>query len=107
MATQKIGTTTYDGASGTSYEFSVYKKGFRFNDFIPGVFYLVRQDDDAETGVFIGESDNVDPAMVHNENAACFEENNYNTICFHRVANPSKRKAAFEDLSRALTTTCN
>ncbi len=108
----KLGTSTLSGASGESYTFNVYNKDMRFNDFIPGVYYISRQTMNADNAVeekpiYIGESDNVDRSLHGHEKRACFEENEYNRISFYRTANAETRKAVVEDLVKALKPVCN
>lgn len=95
----KLGTCTMAGGSGTDYEFGVYSANMVFNDFIPGV-YVVCKDDDV---LCVGESDHVDFALSRHEKKPEFEKQGANRICFHRVANPEKRKAAMDDLLKTLS----
>lgn len=108
----KLGTTMLTGASGETYIFNVYNKNMRFNDFIPGVYYVSCQklnSDHAveEMAIYLGESDNVDHALQSHEKRACFEEHNFNRVSFYRAANPETRKAVADDLLKALDPACN
>lgn len=89
-----IGTCTMAGGSGDNYEFNVYASGVVFNDFIPGIFVVCKDDE----VLLVGESDHVDHALSRHEKKPELEERGANRICFHRVANPAKRKAAMEDI---------
>lgn len=108
----KLGTAQFTGKSGETYTFNIYSKDMRFNDFIPGVYLISRQITDADNAVedqpiFVGESDHVDRALQSHDKQACFEENEYNRISFHRAANPEKRKTIADDLLKSLTPVCN
>lgn len=108
----KLGTTMLTGASGETYTFNVYNKDMRFNDFIPGVYYVSRQtlnSDHAveEVPIYLGESDNVDRDLHSHDKRPCFEEKNFNRISFYRAANPDTRKAVADDLLKALNPACN
>lgn len=100
------------GKSGETYTFNVYNKDMRFNDFIPGVYFISHQrlnDDHAveEKAIYIGESDNVDRALQSHDKQACFEEHDYNRISFYRAADQQKREAVANDLIKALKPGCN
>lgn len=108
----KIESTTLDGASGQSYPVNVYDGDMRFNDFIPGVYYVSRHFVSAdgtieEEAIYVGESDNVDLALQSHDKRTCFEEHNYNRISLYRMGNEEKRKAAQDDLIKALSPVCN
>ncbi|MDZ7684671.1 MAG: hypothetical protein U5O39_06395 [Gammaproteobacteria bacterium] len=99
----KLGTRTMTGGSGNAYEFNVYPGNMVFNDFIPGVFAVCKDED----VLFMGESDNVDRAIQNNDKKQELEQKGFNRVCFHRVANPDKRKAAIDDLLKAISPPCN
>lgn len=99
----KLGTRTITGGSGNTYEFNVYPGNMVFNDFIPGVFAVCKDDD----VLYMGESDNVDRALKDHDKKDELEKQGYNRICFHRVANPEKRRAAIDDLLAAVSPSIN
>lgn len=103
----RLGTRTLAGSSGTGYEFNIYAANQQFNDFIPGVFVLCKDDGGDPVIVYVGESDNVDRSLTDHEQQAEFDKHGANRICFHRAANPEKRKAAFDDLKDALSPLCS
>jgi bifunctional DNase/RNase len=102
----KLGVKTLTGKSGRQYEFNVYPASMRFNDFIPGVYYISRQaPDQEELPIYIGESDNVDIALQNHEQQTCFDEHEYNRVAFHKNASRDVRKAIITDLQ--FETSCN
>ncbi len=103
----RLGTKTITGTSGKEYSFNVYKKGMRFNDFIPGVYYIYCEGDDSETAVFLGESGNVDVTLQSHDQATCFNDNNFNRIAFHMNASQSVRDGVVQDLAGELKPCCN
>jgi len=51
----KLGVTTLIGKSGEPYTFNVYAGNMRFNDFIPGVYYISRQTNkEEELSIYLG-----------------------------------------------------
>ena len=108
-----IGQTTLKGASGQEYPFKVFTSETRLNDFIPGIYAVVKQTagEDGESTVdevlFIGTSQNVDVDLQKHGKRNCFEENGFNAICLHRTANNDTHKAVAEDLLGAISPTCN
>jgi len=108
----KLGTTQLTGVTGEAYTFNVYDKKMRFNDFIPGVYLISRQsenadDDAAHQPIYVGESDNVDRTLQSHDKISCFDEHDFNRICFYRAANPETRKSVYNDLKKALKPVCN
>ncbi len=95
------------GKSGKTYDLNVYNAGMRFNDFIPGVYFLSRQDGVTEHAVFLGESDNVDLALLKHEKRSIFEEQACNRISFLKNASREVREAAVADLLPVLKPACN
>lgn len=104
----KLGVTTLKGKSGEEYAFNIYRGDMRFNDFIPGVYYISRQINDEEVvSIFLGESDNVDVTLQNHEKQPCFDDNQYNRVAFHKNASREIRQGIVKDLLPALATTCN
>ena len=106
MATRKLATRTLTGTSGKEYSFNVYPGDMRFNDFIPGVYYIFREDDDGEAAIYLGESDNVDVSLRNHDKQACFDENNFNRVAFHMNASKSVREDIASDLGGVLSPCC-
>ncbi len=94
----KLGVRTITGSSGNDYEFNVYPGKMVFNDFIPGIFAICKDED----VIYLGESDHVDRALTQHEKKDDFAKAGFNQICFHRIANPSKRRAAYDDLLKTV-----
>jgi len=103
----KLGVTTLIGKSGEEYAFNVYAGSMRFNDFIPGVYYISRDTDEEELPIYLGESDNVDVTLQNHEKQACFDEHQYNRVAFYKNASREVRQAIVSDLLPGLETTCN
>jgi len=99
----QIGVTTLTGSSGKSYQFNVYEKTTVFNDFIPVVYAIAQTGEDGGSAVlFVGESDNVRPALDSHEKMADLEQAGFNTILFHRDARADVRQSVVADLTEAL-----
>ena len=103
----KLATRSLTGKSGKSYLFNVYKGTMRFNDFIPGVYYISTESDSDEKAVFLGESDNVDVKLQKHELQSSFDEHQYNRISFHKNACREVREAIVEDLMPVLKPVSN
>jgi hypothetical protein len=103
----KLATRSLTGKSGKSYLFNVYKGTMRFNDFIPGVYYISTESDGDEKAVFLGESDNVDVKLQNHELQSSFDEHQYNRISFHKNASREIREAIVEDLMPVLKPASN
>jgi len=104
---RKLGVTTITGKSGKEYAFNVYPADMRFNDFIPGVYYISKQDDDKSSAIYLGESDNVDVTLQKHDKQSCFDENNYNRISFYKNASREVRESIVEDLLPTLELACS
>ncbi len=102
----KLAVRTLTGKSGKSYAFNVYKASMRFNDFIPGVYYISTESDGHEKVVFLGESDNVDVKLQNHELQSSFDEHQYNRISFHKNASREVREAIVKDLMPVLEPVC-
>lgn len=104
----KLGTTTLTGKSGKQYKLNVYPGNMQFNDFIPGV-YLISRNDGGETdaAIFLGETDNVDVTLRKHDKQACFDEHGYNRIAFYRNASKPVRDNVMADLLPVLNPACN
>ncbi|HKI73648.1 MAG TPA: hypothetical protein VJ998_03345, partial [Pseudomonadales bacterium] len=63
----KIGTTTLTGKSGKTYTMNVYPGNMQFNDFIPGVYLISHSKADADTPIYVGETDNIDRTLQQHE----------------------------------------
>lgn len=103
----KLGTTTLTGKSGKAYTLNVYPGNMQFNDFIPGVYLIGRNDGDSDAAIYLGESDNVDNTLRKHDKQACFDEHNYNRIAFFRNASKEVRDAVVADLLPVLKPACN
>ena len=103
----KLGTDTFKGKSGDNYVFNVYDGAMRFNDFIPGVYLISRQDGDNASAIYLDHSDNVDITLQKHHKKSCFEEHQFNRICFYRNASAEVRQRVVDDLMPALKPACN
>ncbi|MCH8256393.1 MAG: hypothetical protein IIA75_00560 [Proteobacteria bacterium] len=104
----KLGVTTLMGKSGEEYAFNVYPGDMRFNDFIPGIYYISRETGNEEVvPIYLGESDNVDVTLQNHEKQSCFDEHRYNRIAFYKNASREVRQRIVNDLMPGLETTCN
>ncbi len=104
----KLGVTTLTGKSGEQYTFNVYAGNMRFNDFIPGVYYISREtNNEKELPIYLGESDNVDVTLQNHEKQACFDDHQYNRVAFYKNASREVRQAIVNDLLPGLETACN
>ena len=104
---RKLGTTNLTGKSGTEYTMNVYPGDVQFNDFIPGVYFIGRQDDDITTPVYLGETGNIDNTLRTHDKQACFDEHGYNRILFFRNASKEVRDRVVADLLPVLEPACN
>lgn len=108
-----IGQTTLTGKSGTAYDFKVFTGDTRLNDFIPGVYAVVKQTagkggtSTVDEVLLLGASQHVDYELQNHDKRGCFQEKGYNAICLHRTANNDKLKACSEDLIAAYSPACN
>ena len=98
----KLATRSLTGKSGKSYLFNLYRGDMRFNDFIPGVYYISTVSTGDEKAVFLGESDNVDVKLQNHELQSSFDEHEYNRISFYKNASREVREAIVEDLMPVL-----
>jgi hypothetical protein len=104
----KLGITTLTGKSGKNYTMNVYPGNMQFNDFIPGVYLIARNDGgEANAAIYLGESDNVDVTLRKHDKQACFDQHSYNRIAFFRNASKEVRDAVIADLLPALKPPCN
>ena len=104
----KLGVTTLTGKSGEKYAFNVYPGTMRFNDFIPGVYYISRETNDEEAvAIYLGESDNVDVALQNHEKQTCFDDHQYNRVAFYKNASREIRQGIVTDLLPGLEPNCN
>ena len=103
----KLGTAVLKGKSGKTYTMNVYPGRMRFNDFIPGVYFISREDTGSSQAIFLGESDNVDIALIKHEQKAAFIEQGFNRISFLRNASKDVRESVVADLLPVLKPTCN
>ena len=104
---RKLGTTKVAGKSGTEYPMNVYPDTVQFNDFIPGVYLVGRQDGEATAAIYLGETGNIDATLRDHDKQACFDEHGYNRILFFRNASKEVRDKVMADLQPALTPACN
>ena len=103
----KLGTTTLTGKSGKTYTLNVYPGNMQFNDFIPGVYLISRHENESDTAIYVGESDNVDVTLRKHDKQACFVEHKFNRIAFFRNASKEVRDAVVADLLPILKPACN
>lgn len=103
----KLGTTTLTGKSGKQYTLNVYPGKMQFNDFIPGVYVISRNEAGDDTAIYIGETDNIDQALRKHDKQACFDEHRYNRIAFLRNASRDIRQSVMGDLIPVLSPACN
>ena len=102
----RLGTRTLTGKSGQDYTFNVYPGDMRFNDFIPGVYYVYSEGGDGEGAVFLGESGNVD-VTLQKQDKSDWESKGFNRIAFHMNAKQSVRDGIVDDLMPVLAPACN
>jgi hypothetical protein len=103
---RKLGVTSLTGKSGKQYEFNDYPGDMRFNDFIPGVYFISKQVNNESTAIFLGESDNVDVTLQSHDSQPCFDENDYNRVSFYKNASREVRESIIKDLLPTLDLAC-
>ena len=104
---RKLETISMTGKSGKEYAFNVYPGDMRFNDFIPGVYYISKQLGDESSAIYLGESDNVDVTLQNHDKQSCFDEENYNRVSFYKNASREVRESIVADLSATLDLACS
>ena len=104
---RKLETISMSGKSGKDYTFNVYPGDMRFNDFIPGVYYISKQLGDESSAIYLGESDNVDVTLQNHDKQSCFDEQNYNRVSFYKNASREVRESIVADLSSTLDLACS
>lgn len=105
----KLGTISFEGASGKTYEFNVYPWDTSFKAI--GAVYVVtrrekREDTWWHTRIYIGQTGDLSERFDNHHKAECFEENNRNCICVHREDVEAKREEIEKDLLDNLSTKC-
>ena len=101
------GKITVKGASGTQYEFEVYRWGTTFNP-IGGVYLVLKKLPAGNYEIlYIGQTGDLSERFDNHHQAACFTRNGKTHIAVKPESSEQKRLAIETDLIRNYKTSCN
>ena len=108
----KLGTLTLTGASGATYDFTVYSHDTTFKENVDCVYYVSKRTlkpdgGGTHTKIYIGETDDLNERLSNHHKQMCFDRHGYNAISVHREASSSARLKKESDLIAALDPPCN
>lgn len=106
----KLGTITYEGISGTQYEFDVYIIDTSFNDV--GAVYIITKRYQSESGyththIYAGQTSDLSERFDDHHKKDCFDAHGANCVCVHRDDNEQSRVYKEDDLIKAYNPPCN
>jgi hypothetical protein len=108
----KFSSVTFKGASGTGYDFDVYRTDNIWNDGIAAVYFVTRRYQ-RKNGkyyhekLYIGKSKDIKREVTHHHKQECFDQHKANCICIHPEPDEKRRAAIEADLKKTNTTKCN
>ena len=107
----KLGTISWDGASGTEYDFNVYLWGTSF-DAIGAVYVVTKRTlksdgEGTHTEIYIGETGDLSTRFDTHHKQACFDTHDVNAICIHSEETGRRRLDIEDDLLRNYSPPCN
>lgn len=107
----QYGTLTYQGNSGTDYEFTAYSHDAKFDKI--GAVYIItnrHQDisgDHSHTLIYIGQTADLAVGFKKHHRKDCFALHNFNCILVYRKDNEKVRKYVESDLLDKYSPLCN
>lgn len=107
----KYGKVTYQGNSGTDYEFTVYSSDTSFDN-IGAVYIITNRHQDISGGhshtlIYIGQTGDLSEGFGKHHKQGCFALHNYNCILVYRKDNEKVRMLVESDLLGKYTPLCN
>jgi len=108
----KLGGITFKGASGKTYEFTIYSWGTTFKA-VAAVYVITKRykkssdDGYTHTVLYVGETSDLSKRFDDHHKADCFEENGANCICIRFEDDQSTRLEIEDDLIKSYDPTCN
>ncbi len=108
----KLGTVTFTGASGSTYEFNSYAFGTIFKENYGAVYFITNRDqnDDGSYSherIYVGETEDLSTRFDDHHKQDCFDQNNANCICIHGEQNEKIRLNIERDLIDNYNPPCN
>lgn len=107
----QYGKITYQGTSGTDYEFTVYSRDTSF-DKIGAVYIITNRHQDlggghSHTLIYIGQTEDLSKGFDKHPQQGCFALYNYNCILVYRKDNEKVRMIVESDLLDKYSPLCN
>jgi hypothetical protein len=106
----KLSTVTFQGKSGSKYDFDVWPMDQTFKD-VGAVYAVTRRYQDGNTDshdiIYVGETGDLSTRFDNHHKADCFTEHKANCICTHLDSKESSRLAKEEDLVKKHNPPCN
>lgn len=101
-----LGTITFKGGSGRTYDFSIYRWGQEFNS-VGAVYAITRASGQSHSVLYIGQTGDLSERFDNHHKAGCFARNGVTHICVRPESSEVTRLAIERDLLAGYTTTCN
>lgn len=107
----KLATVTLKGASGKTYEFSVYPRANLFKP-LGAVYFMAKRIPQPEGGgdytwIYVGETADLSKRPFDDMHKACIDRNEANSVCLHMEEDAEARRTIEADLREALDPPCN
>ena len=107
----EVGTLTLKGATGQTYDFSVYTYDTE-SKAVGAVYLITRREREPDggynhTAIYIGETGDLSTRFDDHHKESCFTQNNANCNCIHLDANEDSRLKKEADLIANYNPPCN
>ena len=102
------GNIKWPGASGSSYDYQIYKIGTEFKN-VPGNYIFAKETSQSRwTPIYIGETSNLSERFDDHHKMPCIRRHGSTHIHVHTSSsNANVRRTEESDLLAAWNTTCN
>ena len=101
-----MSTITLKGCSGSSYEFTVYKKETTFKA-VGGVYYIAKIIENTHYRIYLGITNDLSTRFDNHHKENCFKNNNATHICIYRSSTESERIRIEKDILCKYNFPCN
>ena len=108
----KLGTVSFNGASGKKYEFNAYQWGTSFKEDYSVVYFVTKRSKNLEDGyshkrIYVGQTEDISTRFDNHHKHDCFVQHKANCICVHGEQDEDIRLEIEQDLIDNYNPPCN
>jgi predicted GIY-YIG superfamily endonuclease len=108
----KLGTVTFKGSSGDSYEFNAYQWGTNFKEDYGAVYFVTKRTKKTDggyshTSIYVGQTEDLSTRFDNHHKQECFDSHQKNCVCIYNEQDEDTRLEIEQDLIENYDPPCN